>query len=93
MPERNASNIPQDRLKREQQLRDAIKNLEGPVGLVLTRHAEDAIVIEPGIVVRVLSIEGDRVRLGINAPRKILILREEILMEDSPRVNPQPTSQ
>jgi carbon storage regulator len=46
--------------------------------LVLTRRVDESIAIGDSIVLTVLAIEGDRVKLGIAAPRDILILRQEI---------------
>ncbi len=47
--------------------------------LVLTRRADESIAIGDSIVVTVLAVEGDRVKLGISAPRDILILRQEMV--------------
>lgn len=49
--------------------------------LVLSRHANEAIVIGKDIVVQVLSIEGRTVRIGINAPDDVGIARGEVLAE------------
>jgi carbon storage regulator len=49
--------------------------------LILTRKTEQGIVIAGDVVVRVLSIEGERVKLGIDAPRSISVLREELIEE------------
>ncbi len=49
--------------------------------LILTRKAEQGIVIDGNVVVRVLSVEGERVKIGIEAPRSIGVLREELLIE------------
>ncbi len=46
--------------------------------LVLTRKVEQGIVIGDNIYVRILSVERDRVKLGIEAPKDIPILREEL---------------
>ncbi|MBI3762764.1 MAG: carbon storage regulator CsrA [Chloroflexi bacterium] len=46
--------------------------------LVLTRRLEESIVIQDDIVVTVLAIEGDKVKLGISAPRHLTILRQEL---------------
>ena len=46
--------------------------------LILTRKADQGIVIQGDIMIRVLAIEGDRVKLGITAPRSIGVLREEL---------------
>jgi len=46
--------------------------------LVLTRKVGEAIVIADKITVRVLSISGGRVRLGVEAPDELLVLRGEL---------------
>jgi carbon storage regulator len=46
--------------------------------LVLTRNANQSIMIGHDIVVTVLEIRGDQVRLGIRAPRSIDVHREEV---------------
>lgn len=49
--------------------------------LILTRKVEQCIVIDGHTRVRVLAIDGDRVKLGIEAPSRISVLREELLHE------------
>ena len=49
--------------------------------LILTRKTEQGIVIDGHTIVRVLSIDGDRVKLGIDAPARIGVLREELIRE------------
>ena len=46
--------------------------------LVLTRKASQSIRIGDGIEVTVLSISGEKVRLGIRAPRDVPVFREEV---------------
>ena len=46
--------------------------------LVLTRRIDEAIIISDDIVVTVLEISGERVKLGIVAPKEITILRQEL---------------
>ncbi len=46
--------------------------------LVLTRKLGESIVIDGNIVVEVVQIEGQRVRLGISAPRDIPVRRSEL---------------
>jgi carbon storage regulator len=53
--------------------------------LVLTRHPRQVVMIGRDIQILVLDIAGDRVRLGITAPREILVLRQELLPTLSPR--------
>lgn len=47
--------------------------------LVLTRRAEEKIKIGDNIVVSILSVEGNIVKIGIDAPREVTILRMEVL--------------
>ena len=46
--------------------------------LVLTRHSGGQIVIADDIVVTVVSIEGNKVRLGFDAPKSIRVDRKEV---------------
>lgn len=46
--------------------------------LILSRKAGDAILIDGGIRIVVLACDGGGVRLGIEAPQSIGIVREEI---------------
>ena len=46
--------------------------------LVLSRKKNESIVIGGCITVTVVDIRGDKVRLGIDAPRDIPVHREEI---------------
>ncbi len=46
--------------------------------LVLTRKEGQSIKIGLGITLTVVSIEGNKVRLGIEAPREVPVDREEI---------------
>ena len=49
--------------------------------LVLSRREGQGIVIGDNVVIRVVEIRGDHVRLGIDAPRSVVIHREEIAEE------------
>jgi carbon storage regulator len=46
--------------------------------LVLTRRVGEVIVIDNDIRVSVVSVRGERVRLGISAPKFVQVDREEI---------------
>jgi carbon storage regulator len=49
--------------------------------LVLTRKPGEAVVINGDIEVRVLSVQGNRVRLGVEAPADVSIRRRELVAE------------
>ena len=46
--------------------------------LVLSRQRDESIIIGDNIVVTIVDIRGDKVRLGINAPREISVHRKEV---------------
>ncbi|MEE1131347.1 MAG: carbon storage regulator CsrA [Caryophanon sp.] len=46
--------------------------------LVLSRKKGETIMINDNIEVKVLSIEGDQVKLGIVAPKSVKIYRQEV---------------
>jgi carbon storage regulator len=46
--------------------------------LVLSRKKNESIVIDDRVVITVVEIRGDKVRLGIEAPRDVAIHRQEI---------------
>jgi len=46
--------------------------------LVLTRKPGQSIMIGDGIEVQVLSVAGEKVRLGITAPKEVGIFRDEV---------------
>ncbi len=46
--------------------------------LVLSRKKDEKIVIGENITLMVIEIRGDRVRLGIDAPRDVAVHREEV---------------
>jgi carbon storage regulator len=49
--------------------------------LVLTRKSSQSIMIGDDIEVSVLAITGDKVRIGIEAPRSVPVLRKEVYLE------------
>ena len=46
--------------------------------LVLSRRERDRIKLGDSIVVTVVRVAGDKVRLGIEAPPHVLVLRDEL---------------
>ena len=53
--------------------------------LVLTRKSNQSIMIGDDIEVSVLSIMGEKVRIGIQAPRTIPVFRKEVYWRSSRR--------
>jgi len=47
--------------------------------LVLSRKKGQSIVIQDAIEVTVLEIEGDTIKLGVQAPKNVPVLRKELL--------------
>ena len=51
--------------------------------LALTRKKDEAIMIGDQIEIRIVDIVGDKVRIGISAPKDVKIYREEIYLQVS----------
>ncbi len=49
--------------------------------LVLSRKKDQAIIIGDDIELTIIEIQGDQVRLGINAPKNVSIYRKELFLE------------
>jgi carbon storage regulator len=47
--------------------------------LILTRKVGEALMIGDTIEVRVLSVKGQQVRIGIEAPKEVNVVREELI--------------
>jgi carbon storage regulator len=58
-----------------------------PVMLVLTRKSNQSIMIGDEIEVSVLAIMGEKVRIGIEAPRSVPVFRREVYMEIQEEAN------
>jgi len=56
--------------------------------LILTRKIDQAIVIQGDIKIMVLGVERDRVKIGIDAPANVTVLREELMDQQA---LPEPT--
>ncbi len=52
--------------------------------LILVRKVQQAIWIEGDISIHVLSIERDRVKLGITAPGNVKVMRQELMTDVAP---------
>ncbi|MHC4879288.1 MAG: carbon storage regulator CsrA [Planctomycetota bacterium] len=57
--------------------------------LVLTRKTNERIRIGDSIVITVVEVRGDKVRLGIDAPRDIPVHREEVHKAIAARTPPE----
>jgi carbon storage regulator len=60
--------------------------------LVLTRKINQSIMIGDQIEITVLAVSGEKVRIGIEAPRDISVFRQEVLdtMEEGEDPKPPP---
>ena len=47
--------------------------------LVLSRKTGEGITLDQDVMIEILAIEGDRVRIGIQAPKDMRIFRKELL--------------
>jgi carbon storage regulator len=59
----------------------AVQAREATDVLVLTRKANQSIMIGDEIEVSVLAIMGEKVRIGIQAPRSVPVFRKEVYVE------------
>ena len=63
--------------------------------LVLSRQRDETIMIGDDIEITVVDIRGDKVRLGINAPKSVQVHRKEVYLaikrenEQAARVSPE----
>jgi carbon storage regulator len=46
--------------------------------LVLSRKCEQSLLVGDDITITVLAIDGERVKLGIEAPRSVTVMRSEV---------------
>lgn len=46
--------------------------------LVLSRQRDESIIIGDNIIITIVDIRGDKVRLGIQAPKEITVHRQEV---------------
>ncbi|MDQ2085100.1 carbon storage regulator CsrA [Herbivorax sp. ANBcel31] len=49
--------------------------------LVLTRKKNQSIVVGDDIEITIVDVQGDQVRIGVNAPKNVSIHRKEIYLE------------
>jgi carbon storage regulator len=61
--------------------------------LVLSRQRDEEIVIGDNIVVKIVEIRGDKVRLGVEAPKEVPVHRREVyeaIKREGPRKTCEP---
>jgi len=58
--------------------------------LVLSRKKNESIVIHDDITITVVEIRGDKVRLGITAPKEVPVHRQEVYDAIHGKVAPDP---
>ena len=46
--------------------------------LILTRKANETLIVGDNVTVTILGVKGNRVRIGVNAPKEISVHREEV---------------
>jgi len=49
--------------------------------LVLTRKKHQSIMVGDNIEISILDVIGDKVRIGIQAPREVSVFRKEVFLE------------
>ena len=49
--------------------------------LVLSRYKDESIMINDDVEITIVDVRGDKVRLGINAPRSVSVHRKEIYLK------------
>ena len=61
--------------------------------LVLSRKKNESIIINDDIVITVVEVRGDKVRLGVEAPKEVPVHRNEVyeaIKRNAPNPNAQP---
>ena len=61
--------------------------------LVLTRKPEETIQIGENILLRVVKVKGNKVQLGIEAPKDVTVIRSELLEKLTPSTHSQGSSE
>jgi carbon storage regulator len=56
--------------------------------LILTRRVGETVMVGDDITVTIVSVKGNQIRIGINAPRNVSVHREEIYERIRRQQNP-----
>ena len=49
--------------------------------LVLKRKAGESIIVADNIEIKIIEVEEGRIKIGIDAPKEVIIIRKEVLDE------------
>jgi carbon storage regulator len=60
--------------------------------LILTRRVGEALMVGENTKIVVLGVKGSQIRLGINAPKDIMVHREEIFIKIQEEKNQEPSN-
>ena len=55
--------------------------------LILSRKEGQQIMIGDDIVITIADVSGSRVRIAVNAPKEIRVLRQEVMAQDANKIN------
>lgn len=59
--------------------------------LVLSRKEKERIKLGPNIILTVVRVSGDKVRIGIDAPSDLVVLRDELEVHAEPEPAAEPS--
>ncbi len=60
--------------------------------LVLTRKKHQSIMVGDNIEISILDVIGDKVRIGIQAPREVSVFRKEVFLEIQAPLSERPVA-
>lgn len=60
--------------------------------LVISRKVNETFIINDNITVRILEINGDKIKIGIEAPKDIKIMRSEVVETEKMNIEAQNAS-
>jgi carbon storage regulator len=70
--------LPELQAQGSSEFKEAPRQNEGMAMLVLSRKKNESIVINNDITIVVVEIRGDKVRLGVEAPKEVPVHRREV---------------
>ena len=57
--------------------------------LIISRRCGESFIIGDDVKITVLSVKGNQIRIGIDAPKETTILREEVRDRRTPSISPE----